>query len=99
MDPLRSPQFAGGSISDQHVELSAEAIHIAASKGNLDILKDLVATWKGKLNGSVWCIWCSFCAGNQKTSEELRVVLPQMRKGASYVYIYIHIYIYIIVST
>lgn len=38
-----SPQFAGGSVSDQTVELSAEPIHIAASKGTLDIVKDLLA--------------------------------------------------------
>lgn len=48
VDPLRSPQFAGGSVSDQTVELSAEPIHIAASKGTLDIVKDLLATWKRK---------------------------------------------------
>ena len=66
VDPLRSPQFAGGSISDQHVELSAEAIHIAASKGNLDIVKDLLATWKGKLMGVFGVFGAVFALGTRR---------------------------------
>lgn len=42
---LRTPQFSGGSPISSHVQLAGEAIHVAASGGHLEILKDLLATW------------------------------------------------------
>ena len=43
---LRSPQFSGGvGPISSHVQLAGEAIHVAASGGHLEILKDLLATW------------------------------------------------------